>query len=291
MKSLKNKIILSTLCENTATCIDIIAEWGFGVFIETEQGTFLFDTGGPNGCCTYNASSLKKDLSKVKKIILSHGHLDHIAGIYSVFQSINDPFARDVKNIDIIAHPDIWQSKYIKISDRYIYIGMPHNEEFLKSYGASFVLSRKPTWLTENIVTTGEIEMSTSYESVEDNLLMLENGKFIHDTIADDQGLIIKTSKGLVVISGCAHRGIINMLLHAQKITQEERIYMVLGGTHLFWASQERINRTIADLKKLNVQKIGVSHCTGTTAMALMAHELGEKFFVNNAGTCVEIDK
>jgi 7,8-dihydropterin-6-yl-methyl-4-(beta-D-ribofuranosyl)aminobenzene 5'-phosphate synthase len=285
------KIILSTLCENTASSIEVLAAWGFSLLIEAGENKFLFDTGGLNGCCSYNANSLKKDLTQVKKIILSHGHLDHVGGIYPMLQSVNDPFARKVQHIEIIAHPDIWQSKYAKIDERYVYIGMPHNEEFLKSYGAKFILSSKPTWLTENIVTTGEIAMTTGYETVDDNILVNENGKFIQDSVADDQGLIIKTAKGLVIISGCAHRGIINMILHAQNITQEKRVYMVLGGTHLFNASRERIDRTIADLKKLNVQKIGVSHCTGLTASALMIQELGDKFFANVAGTCIVIDE
>jgi len=133
------------------------------------------------------------------------------------------------------------------------------------------------------------VDKTTFYESVETNLVMCENGTFISDAIADDQGLIVKTPKGLVVISGCAHRGIINMLLHAQNITEEKRIHLVLGGTHLFKASEERIHKTIAALKELKVQKIGVSHCTGSSVSALLAREFPDGFFANNAGTCIEI--
>jgi 7,8-dihydropterin-6-yl-methyl-4-(beta-D-ribofuranosyl)aminobenzene 5'-phosphate synthase len=285
------KLRITTLCENTASSVDVIAEWGFSILIETAKEKFLFDTGGMNESCVYNAHALKKDLSQVQKIILSHAHLDHVGGIYSVLKDIRDPFTQKLRDIEIIAHPDIWQSKYIKRARRNGYIGMPYNNDLLQSHGAKFILSRKPTWLTKNIVTTGEIKMVTSYESIEDDLLIYEKGKFIHDHVADDQGLIIKTKKGLVVISGCAHRGIINMILQAQKITREQRIYMVLGGTHLFKATRERINKTIADLKKLNVQKIGVSHCNGLTASAIMLQELGDKFFANNAGICIMLDE
>jgi 7,8-dihydropterin-6-yl-methyl-4-(beta-D-ribofuranosyl)aminobenzene 5'-phosphate synthase len=294
MKSSTKKIILSTLCENTAgnMGVDAIAEWGFSALIETGDNTFLFDTGSWHNSCVYNAKMvLNKNLAAIDKIILSHGHMDHTGGLLSVLQAINDPFAREVRKVEVITHPDVYKSKCIKIANRNIYIGIPHQKELLQSYGAAFELTSKPTWLSENIVTTGEIEMSTSYESIEKHFVLQESNKFIQDPVADDQGLIIKTSKGIVVITGCAHRGLINMLLHAQKITSEKRIYMILGGTHLINASLERVNQTIEALKKLKVQKIGVSHCTGATASALLAYEFGNNFFINCAGTCIVIDE
>jgi 7,8-dihydropterin-6-yl-methyl-4-(beta-D-ribofuranosyl)aminobenzene 5'-phosphate synthase len=289
-----SKITLSTLCENTAgnVGVDVIAEWGLSILIEAGADTYLFDTGSWHNTCVYNAKMvLNKKLDTVNKIILSHGHFDHTGGLLSVLQAINDPFAHEARKIEIITHPDVYKSKCIKISSGNIYIGIPYQKELLKSYGASFILTSEPTWLDENIVTTGEIEMSTDYESIEKHFVVQENDKFIQDSIADDQGIIIKTSKGLVVITGCAHRGLINTLLHAKRITDEDRIYMVLGGTHLIDASLERINKTIEALKELKVQKIGVSHCTGATASALLAQAFGNDFFVNCAGTCIKLDE
>ncbi len=127
--------------------------------------------------------------------------------------------------------------------------------------------------------------MLSGYEIIEDNLLKKNGVNFQPDLLADDLALIIRSDRGLVVVLGCAHRGIVNTLRHAQKLTGQENVYAVIGGTHLYRASPERITRTIADLKEMGVQKIGVSHCTGFEAAAYLSQEFGERFFLNNAGT------
>ena len=88
---------------------------------------------------------------------------------------------------------------------------------------------------------------------------------------------------------GCGHRGMINTIHHAQKITGVERVHMVIGGTHLIHASKEQMDSTIADLKKLGVEKIGVSHCTGLPAAARLSQEFSDRFFFNNAGSVITI--
>ena len=109
------------------------------------------------------------------------------------------------------------------------------------------------------------------------------------DKLLDDQALIINTGAGLVVILGCAHRGIINTLYHAQQLTGVETINTVIGGCHLMGATEERIMLTIASLRELGVSRIGVSHCTGLPAAAIMAQEMGDSFFFNNAGTRITL--
>jgi 7,8-dihydropterin-6-yl-methyl-4-(beta-D-ribofuranosyl)aminobenzene 5'-phosphate synthase len=105
----------------------------------------------------------------------------------------------------------------------------------------------------------------------------------------DDQALIVKTMHGLVVILGCAHRGIINTLYHAQQVAGETDIYMVLGGSHLMNASKERLRKTIDALRNLRVQKMGLCHCTELYAISVLAQEFNDKFFFNKAGTIVRI--
>jgi 7,8-dihydropterin-6-yl-methyl-4-(beta-D-ribofuranosyl)aminobenzene 5'-phosphate synthase len=285
-----NKIIITTLCENTVAFTDVLAEWGLSILIESAQNTILFDT-GYSSTCVHNAGILNKDLAKVNKIVLSHGHKDHSGGLLPVLKSINcDPYGRQKRMIDVIAHPDILQSKYILYNGKAAWAGILANRDVLESSGAVFKFSVAPSWLTDNIVTTGEITMQTDYEDLEKELVVKQGTEFVQDRLADDQALIIKTNKGLVVILGCSHRGIINTLLHAQKITNEKRIYMVLGGTHLFFASAQRIAKTILALKDFDIQKIGVSHCTGLSAAAKLATAFGDNFFFNTVGTCIEID-
>jgi 7,8-dihydropterin-6-yl-methyl-4-(beta-D-ribofuranosyl)aminobenzene 5'-phosphate synthase len=138
-------------------------------------------------------------------------------------------------------------------------------------------------------MTTGEIPMVTDYEGIEPYLVLKEAGGFKPDKLLDDQALIINTEPGLVVIMGCAHHGIINTLYHAQQLTGVKAIHTVVGGCHLIDASEERIWLTIAALKELEVQRLGVSHCTGLPASAIMAQEFGDKFFFNNAGTKISL--
>ena len=125
--------------------------------------------------------------------------------------------------------------------------------------------------------------------SLQVEFLKKENG-LEPDELLDDQALVINSEQGLVVVTGCAHRGIINTLYHAQQLTGVETIHTVVGGAHLIRASEERIWLTITALKELEVTKIGVSHCTSLPAAVMMAHEFGEDFFFNNAGTRIELD-
>ena len=132
--------------------------------------------------------------------------------------------------------------------------------------------------------------MKTEYETIDPFLKEMKGDELVPDKLLDDRSLFIKTDKGLVVILGCAHRGIINTLHHARELTGEQRIEMVIGGCHLMNSSEERVWLTITALKELGVHKIGVSHCTSLPAAAMMAHEFGEDFFFNNAGTRIELE-
>jgi len=120
-------------------------------------------------------------------------------------------------------------------------------------------------------MTTGEIPMLSGYEEIENNLFVKEAGMHHPDPLPDDLALIIDTDFGLVAILGCAHRGIINTLRHAQNLTGKELVYAVIGGTHLFRASEERLEETIADLRGLGIQRLGFSHCIGFRASAPLA--------------------
>jgi 7,8-dihydropterin-6-yl-methyl-4-(beta-D-ribofuranosyl)aminobenzene 5'-phosphate synthase len=223
------------------------------------------------------------DLSKVDRIVLSHGHRDHTGGLCHVLKAMK-------KEIEIIAHPDIWAAKYSRtFSKKAQYAGIPFSREALEGWGALFRLTKKPVWINDNIVTTGEIPRHTKYEKIDPKLLVKESGKLRTDSLSDDQALIIKSRIGLIVVLGCGHRGMINTLHHAQKITGIEKIHMVLGGTHLLHASKEQMNLTIAELRRLGVGKIGVSHCTGLPAAAVLFQEFGDKFFFNNAGNVVTL--
>ena len=267
--------------ENTAGLVNFLAEWGLSILVETDEVNILLDT-GQSISAGYNADILGIDLSRIDKIVLSHGHFDHTGGLRHVLRKMR-------KRVEIIAHPDIWAAKYSRRQGKDRYIGIPFLRQELEGLGASFNLTTKPVKITDNIMTTGEIPMVTDYEEIDPDLVVKEDTGWQPDKLLDDRALIINTEPGLIVILGCAHRGIINTLYYAQQLTGVKPIHTVLGGCHLFGASQEQVRSTIAALKELGVQKIGVSHCTGLPAAAIMAQEFGDKFFFNNAGTSINL--
>jgi 7,8-dihydropterin-6-yl-methyl-4-(beta-D-ribofuranosyl)aminobenzene 5'-phosphate synthase len=265
-----------TLSENSAQ-FDLMGEWGLSVLVETESCKVLLDT-GMSKAAVHNADLLGIDLSTVDKIVLSHAHGDHTGGLREVLR-------RAKKGIEIIAHPDIWIPKYARYGESNRYVGMPFLREDLESFGVTFTLTRKPFKISDEIMTTGEIKMTNDYETIDDRLYAKKDGKMIPDPLADDLALIVRTGQGLAVITGCAHRGIINTVRHVQKLTGGEYIHTIIGGTHLYLSPQERIEKTASELKGLGLQRLGVSHCTGFNACATLARELGEVFSLNNAGT------
>jgi len=275
-------IRLTTLSENTAGRVGVLAEWGLSVLVEVDDYKVLLDT-GLDMSAAYNATVLGVDLSTIDKIVISHGHRDHTGGLQRVLSAMR-------RKIEIIAHPDIWAAKYSRtFSKQEQYAGIPFSREALESLGATFTLSTQPVWLTDDIVTSGEIPMRTEYEKVDSQLFVRQGGEFHPDPLRDDLALIVKSDKGLVVILGCGHRGMINTLYHAREIAGEEHIHMVIGGTHLINASREQIDLAVAELRGLGVEKIGVSHCTGLPAAAILFQEFGDAFFFNNTGRVITI--
>jgi len=276
------KLRITTLSENTAGIGNFLAEWGLSILVETDEVNILLDT-GQSISASYNADILGIDLSKIDKIVLSHGHFDHTGGLRQILRRMK-------KEVEIIAHPDMWAVKCVRREGwRGGYIGIPFQRQELESLGAVFNLTAKPVKITDNIMTTGEIPMVTDFEEIDASLFVKEDTGWQPDKLLDDQALIIETEPGLVVILGCAHRGVINTLYHAQQLTGVKPIHALLGGCHLFGASEQRIQSTIAALKELDVQRLGLSHCTGLPAAGIMAQEFGEKFFYNNAGTSISL--
>lgn len=276
------KLRITTLSENYADRGYLLAEYGLSIVVETDDVNILFDTGASISA-SYNADVLGIDLSKIDKVVLSHGHYDHTGGLRQILGKMG-------KEVEIIAHPDIWAAKYSRSQGRKDrYNGIPFQRQELERLGANFNLTTKPVRITDSIMTTGEVPMVTDFEEIEPVFFVKQDSGWQPDKLLDDQALIINAEPGLIVILGCAHRGPINTLYYAQQLTGVRSIHTVLGGSHLIHASEERIWLTIAALKELGVQRLGLCHCTGLPAIMLIAHEFEDKFFFNNAGTRLNI--
>lgn len=276
---------LTTLSENTAFARPrgLLAEWGLSVLVETEDQNVLLDAGASISAAR-NGFLLGIDWQRIDTVVLSHGHYDHTGGLREVMSRIN-------KRVKVVAHPDVFDAKYIQMSqdETPVYIGIPFQRAELESLGADFHLSAEPIWLTDSLVTSGEIPMVTDYETIDPGLCTRRNGELVPDPVDDDQSLFIKTDKGLAVVLGCAHHGIINTLRHAQEVTGVKEIHTVIGGTHLIRASEMQMEMTIAELKEIGVERLGVSHCTGMGAAVRLAQEFGLKFFFNNTGISIAL--
>ncbi len=270
------EVKITTLSDNTAGPA-VMAEWGLSVLVEADGQRILFDTGAGQAAVP-NADLMGIDLASVDRIVISHGHYDHTGGLYDVLKRTG--------RREVIAHPAVWGRKYGSLDETPAsYIGIPFAREALEATGADFHYSEKPVKLSPRITTTGEIPMVTDYETIEPYLRVKEGDALQQDTLPDDLAMVIDADFGLVVILGCAHRGIVNTLMHVKKITGKGNIYAVIGGTHLVHASPERLERTAAALVEMGVQYLGVSHCTGFAAGAYLAQFFGDRFFQNSAGT------
>lgn len=268
---------LITLSENTAGQPGIAAEWGWSILVQTEDKQILVDT-GMSDICVKNAAKLGKDLRNIDAIVLTHSHADHTGGLLAVLAN--------TRQTEIFGHTDLWVERYKKNleSERLIYNGIPFARPEVEN-NTHLKLSVAAQQLSSTVMTSGEIVQQTPFETIEDRYVFKDGRQIKADNFTDDLALVCKTDKGLVIILGCAHRGLINTILHARRITGQPNVHTIVGGAHLYPKSKEQVNQTIRELKQLDVQHIGVSHCTGFEASRRLAEAFGNKFFINNAGS------
>lgn len=227
--------------------------------IQNETIQILLDTGPTPRLIIENAKHLNVDLTTINAIILSHGHYDHVGGLASVMSQVSS-------SIPIIAHPNAFHPKfayrpYLKS------IGAPFSPTVLETNNGVLLQTCNPVSIIKGITTTGEIERTTRYEKVTE-FYTIQDNFLISDHMIDDQSLILHLKgRGLVILSGCAHAGIINTIRHAQQLMKADKIYAVIGGFHLKNASSQRISATINALCELNVNMIAPCHCTGSKAI------------------------
>lgn len=276
---------LTILCENSVERVSpagLLGEHGFSCHLQTEQGDYLFDTGGGQTIIP-NSDKLRIDLSKLQGIVFSHGHLDHTGGLQQVLDRTGE--------IPVFGHPDLFRVRHSRNGHQLRAIGIPWHKEQLEVLGARFMLDKSPQQINPQLTISGEIPRRNTFETGDPNLVTIDTaGNEVTDQLADDLSLFINTPKGLVILLGCAHAGVLNIIEHARNITGREKIYMLVGGTHLKFSSTEQLKATLDRLEELDIAKIGVSHCTGLRQAQLLAERFGERFFNASVGREIWIE-
>ncbi len=249
-------IKLTILSENyVKTSFGLMAEHGFSVFVEKDQNSYLFDT-GQNGICVHNSNKLGCNLKKIKKIILSHGHYDHCNGLESVLNEISNP-------VEIIGHSSIFDKKYLLENSSKKYIGIKLTQDYLENYlQAKFNFQDHFYEIDQGIWCTGEIPFTNQFEKIPSAFKIIEDDQIKNDSLIDDNALIIDSKKGLIIILGCAHRGLINTISYISNTLKKEP-YAIIGGTHLHDASSEHFEFVKNYFKTSGIKIFAPAHCTG----------------------------
>ncbi len=266
------------------------AEHGFSTLIRVlcrrKTVSILFDTGISADGVVENAKRMGLELSEVDCVVLSHGHYDHFGGLVSALKTINKT------NLPIIVHEGMFKKRGSANSNETIraYPEFPKREQL----GPAQLINTKQPYLIGDgtILVTGEIPRETSFEKGYLQHRFLEEGAWKPDPlIVDERAVVLNVKeKGLVVLSGCAHAGIINTVNYAKQITGVCDVYAIIGGFHLAGKENERrIEPTINELKRVNPKLIVPCHCTGWRAMYSIAQALPEAFVWNSVGNLYEV--
>lgn len=274
---------ITILCDNSVGSLSgTLGEHGFAALLEPSDGgePLLFDT-GQGQTLLHNAQRMHRDLSRVRQVVLSHGHYDHAGGLA--------PLLREKGAKEVWAHPGIFNSRFrVKDNGEHIPIGSPQSRAELEALGARFNLDRSFREIRPEMFLTGEVPRKSGFEKGDAGIYCDSSG-CAPDLVPDDQSLVLRTKKGLVLLLGCCHAGIINTLEHVTGKLGQRDIYAVVGGMHLGFCAQPQIDETVARIKGFGIKKLAASHCTGFAAAARFSRELAKGFHQAQVGYTLDV--
>ena len=266
----------------------VLAEHGFSAVVKTvvngKTSSLLFDFGFSEDGAAFNAGMLGADLSSVEAVVLSHGHNDHTGGFAKLTEMLGK------RSIPFVVHPKVFcHSRYLKVPVRDMKIHFsPLSRKQIAAAGLKLIESTSPvTILEDTVLFLGEIPHKTAFEKGFPIAHYQEGGQEKWDPIEDDTSIVMNLkNRGLVVLSGCAHAGIVNTVNYAREITGIDKVHAVMGGFHLSGIYLEGIiGATVEEMKKINPDHIIPCHCTGRKAIMEFEKVMPDKFILNMSGT------
>jgi 7,8-dihydropterin-6-yl-methyl-4-(beta-D-ribofuranosyl)aminobenzene 5'-phosphate synthase len=249
-----------TILVDNNTIIDryFFGEPGVSFFIEDCGKRILFDV-GYSDIFIRNAQKLNIDMYDIDLIAISHGHIDHTWGFMPMIRLYTEAIIENIKfkKPVLLAHTQAFESKYLGNE----IIGSVITKKTLADF-FDMKLTKKPYWITDKLVFLGEIERTNSFENKKPVGKVINQGVEEDDFLKDDTALVYKSKDGLVIITGCSHSGICNIIEYAKKICNDNRIVDIVGGLHLLNPDKEKMEQTKEYLKQANVKKLHACHCT-----------------------------
>jgi len=256
-----------------------LGQHGISFFIEAQKGnvkrSILVDVGQNHEALMHNMKLLGIDPSAIDAIVLTHCHYDHTQGIAEMLKAIGR------KNIPIIAHPETFRLNFV-IDPFLRHVGVMNEDskEKIEENGGILFLSRDPIQIMPGLTTTGEVKRSTDFEDVTIPLKTINpEGRIIEDRMMDDISVVANIrNEGIVILTGCSHAGIVNIVKHSIDLAGIKKIKAVIGGFHLIDATSERIEKTVKALSEQDIELISAGHCTGFEAQVELYKTFGKKF-------------
>lgn len=271
--------ILRTLLENNLSRNRALtAEHGLSFLVETGGKKILFDCGAGKAA-RKNAEKMHVSLKDVDYVVLSHSHYDHAAGYPDmVSHGVHAP---------LVTGPYFFEEKYAREGGKYAYLGCGFGPEFLDKKGIARQVCEGSLTLFDGCHVVGGFERTYAFEKAPARFVRQTAAGMTEDDFPDEVCLAVETVKGLVVIAGCSHPGILNMLETVKK-RLDMPVYAVFGGSHLVEADEERVKATMDRLRDMGIGIAGFNHCTGDAAQERMRGE-GDKVAYSHpkTGDCI----
>lgn len=253
---------------------DLYAEHGFSLLVDDNDKNLMVDTGKTPTVLERNLDMM--GITSVDNVLISHGHNDHTGGIPAINDSKLNIKSDKAK---FFMHPEALLPKFAVEDNNQRYIGFPDVDT--ETLNMEWIIEN--TQINDDMWIFNQVEDHSGFEPIPEYLKVKKGEKCLPDEFKDELNLVIKTENGLVVISGCAHHGIVNILYSVKEYFHDD-IYGVIGGSHLMDAPLERTLKTVEFFKKLNPEIIALGHCTGFEALCLFKREFGDKFIPLESG-------